>query len=261
VEILVFCDSTHRAPPNFLRDLIHPLVTGAAVLTTGFHRIIPDDTRLPTLGMLQSVLAIHLVHGFPTVVMPWGGATAILREVFQEHGIEGVLRTNVLDDFPLGQRLLQSGLRTVPVATAVLATDLNGLTGRNWEAWVIRQLMYLKYCLPGTWLAAAPLAGVLAFPIIGATLVSLGGAVGLAAPSLALTSLGFLLALSVFGAWCRILVPEPVPLGPWLLAFYANILMACWCYLKTWFTDILAWRGISYRITWGGRVKEIIINH
>ena len=27
-EILVFCDSTHQARPNFLRELIHPLVTG-----------------------------------------------------------------------------------------------------------------------------------------------------------------------------------------------------------------------------------------
>ncbi len=50
VEILVFCDSTHQAQPNFLRELIHPLVTGAASLTSGFHRIIPGDARVPTLG-------------------------------------------------------------------------------------------------------------------------------------------------------------------------------------------------------------------
>jgi hypothetical protein len=49
-------------------------------------------------------------------------------------------------------------------------------------------------------------------------------------------------------------------LGPWLLGFYANIGMACWCYLKTWRTDIIAWRGISYRVTWGGRVRQIFFN-
>jgi len=81
------------------------------------------------------------------------------------------------------------------------------------------------------------------------------------APPLALGSLGFLLALTAFGAWCRTLAPSTVPLGPWLLAFYANIFMACRCYFKTWFTDIIAWRGISYRVTWRGRVKEIIVRN
>ena len=122
VEILVFCDSTHQARPNFLRELIHPLVTGAASLTSGFHRIIPGDARVPTLGMLQTVLTLHLLHGFAAIALPWGGATAMLRSVFHDYGIAGVLGTNVLDDFPLGQRLLRFGIRTMPVATAILDT-------------------------------------------------------------------------------------------------------------------------------------------
>jgi hypothetical protein len=28
----------------------------------------------------------------------------------------------------------------------------------------------------------------------------------------------------------------------------------------TWRIDTIAWRGISYRVTWGGRVREIILN-
>jgi ceramide glucosyltransferase len=260
VEILVFCDSTHQAPPNFLRDLIHPLATGQAAMTTGFHRIIPGDLRIPTLGMLQTVLVIHLLHGFHTVVMPWGGATAILRDSFKEYGVAGALRENVLDDFPLGQRLLRFGIRTTPVSTAVLHTDLAGQTRRGWETWLTRQLLYLKYCLPVTWVATSLLAAVLVVPIICAALASLGAILGLVAPPLALVNLGFLLALTALGAWCRTLVPSPVPLGPWLLAFYANIFMAFWCYIKTWLTGIIAWRGISYRVTWGGRVKEIIVN-
>jgi len=101
---------------------------------------------------------------------------------------------------------------------------------------------------------------VLAGPILLAALAGLGGVVGLVPLPLALVCLGFLLTLTAIGAWCRTLVPHPVPLGPWLLAFYANIFMACRCYLKTWRTDTIAWRGISYRVTWGGRVREIILN-
>jgi len=256
-EILVFCDSTHQAPPNFLQDLIHPIVTGAAVITSGFHRIIPGDARIATLGMLQTVLALHLLHGVSAIALPWGGAIAMLRTVFQNYGLAGTLRANVLDDFPMGQRLLRFGIRSRPVATAVLNTDLSGQTSKGWETWLTRQMLYLKYCLPGTWLAAALLAELLAGPILFAVLAGLGGMIGLVAPPLALASLGFLLALTALGAWCRTLVPGSVPLGPWLLGFYANIFMACWCYLKTWATDIIAWRGISYRVTWGGRVKQI----
>jgi ceramide glucosyltransferase len=248
VEILVFCDSTHQARPNFLRDLIHPLVTGEAVLTSGFHRIIPNDARVPTLGMLQTVLTLHLLHGFAAIALPWGGATALLRSVFHDYGIAGVLGTKVLDDFPLGLRLLRFGIRTLPVATAILDTHLAGQTLSGWNTWLTRQLLYLKYCLPGTWLAAALVVWVLA---------GLGGMVGLVDPPVALISLGFLLALTAIGAWCRTLVPRPAPLGPWLLAFYANIFMACWCYIKTWRADTIAWHGISYRVTWGGRVREI----
>jgi hypothetical protein len=259
VEVLVFCDSTHQARPDFLRDLIHPLVTGAAVLTSGFHRIIPGDARVPTLGMLQTVLTLHLLHGFAFIALPWGGATAMLRSVFHYYGIAGVLRTKVLDDFPLGQRLLRFGIRTQPVATAILDTHLSGQTLGGWDTWLTRQLLYLKYCLPGTWLAAALAVWVLAGPIVLAVLAGLGGVVGLVDPPLALVSLGFLLTLTAIGAWCRTLVPSQAPLGPWLLAFYANIFMACRCYLKTWRTDTLAWRGISYRVAWGGRVREIIL--
>ena len=259
VEILVFCDSTHDAPPNFLQELIHPLATGAAVLTTGFHRIIPGDARVATLGMLQTVLTIHLLHSLPSVILPWGGATAILRSVFRESGVEGVWGSSMLDDLPLGRRLLRFGIRVVPVAAATMSTKLTGQTLDGWSTWLTRQILYAKYCLPLSWLAASLAVIGLAGPILLAGLAVLGGLVGLTAPPLALASLGFLLVFTAIGAWCRTLVPQKAPLGPWLLAFYANIFMAAWCYLKTWRTNTLSWRGISYRVTWGGRVREIIL--
>jgi ceramide glucosyltransferase len=259
VEILVFCDSTHQARPNFLRELIHPLVTGAASLTSGFHRIIPGDARVPTLGRLQTVLTLHLLHGFAFIALPWGGATAMLRSAFHAYGLAGVLRTRVLDDFPLGQRLLRFGIRTVPVSTAILDTHITGQSLDDWNTWLTRQLLYLKYCLPGVWLLSALVVWVLAGPILLAVAAGLGSLAGLVAPNLALVSLFFLLAMTAIGAWCRTLVPQRPPSGPWLLAFYTNIFMACWCYLKTWRTDTIAWHGISYRVAWGGRVRQIIL--
>jgi ceramide glucosyltransferase len=260
VEILVFCDSTHEAPPHFLRELIRPLATGLALITSGFHRIRPGDARVATLGRLQTVLTLHLLHGFAAIALPWGGATAMLRSVFRDSGAGRVLGGNVLDDFPLGIHLRRHGIPTVPVATAILETSLSGQTFQDWDAWLTRQLLYLKYCLPFTWLASTLVGWVLVGPILLGALAALGGMAGQVPPNLALTGLGFLVALTAMAAWCRALVPQKVPLGPWLLAFYANIFMACRCYLKTWRTDTIAWRGISYRVTWGGRVREIILN-
>ena len=156
--------------------------------------------------------------------------------------------------------MLRFGIRAQPVAAAILETPLAGQTLGGWNTWLTRQLLYLKYCLPGVWLAAVLAVWVLGGPILLAALAGFGGLVGLVPLPLALASLGFLLALTAIGAWCRTLVPQPVPLGPWLLAFYANIFMACGCYFQTWRTDTIAWRGISYRVTWGGRVREIILN-
>jgi len=86
-EILVFCDANHLAPRHFLKELVRPLVTGEALMTTGFHRIIPRDGRLATLGMLVTVLIIHLCHGHAGLVQPWGGATAIWRSVVEHYRI------------------------------------------------------------------------------------------------------------------------------------------------------------------------------
>lgn len=260
VQVLVFCDSTHQASPYFLQELIRPLAQGEAVLTTGFHRILPGDFRLGTLGMLLTVLAIHLMHGVAGIVHPWGGATAIFRRVFDDHRVARLWGETVVDDFTMGPLLLRAGLRVKAVPGAVLTTPLAGQSLGGWIVWLTRQLMYLKYCLPGTWVAAILAVYLLAGPIILGGLAGLGGIGGLVSPGPALMGGGFLLVLTGVGVLARSLVPQPIPWAPWLAAFYAALLVTPWCYLKTWSTNIIAWRGISYRVTWGGRVKEIITN-
>ena len=159
------------------------------------------------------MLTLHLLHGFAFIALPWGGATAMLRSDFHDYGVAGVLRTKVLDDFPLGQRLLRFGIRAQPVATAILDTHLAGQTLDDWNTWLTRQLLYLKYCLPSVWLPSALVVWVLGGPILLAVAAGLGGLAGLVSPNLALVSLGFLLAVTAIGAWCRTLVPRAAPLG------------------------------------------------
>jgi ceramide glucosyltransferase len=259
-QILVFCDSNHLAPPHFLRDLIRPLAQGDAVLTSGFHRIRARDGRLATLGMVQTVLALHLLQGIPPVSQPWGGATAIVRSVFTELGVSRLWAQTVVDDVSLAAHLGRRGIRVKPVAAACLTTVLSGQSLAGWTAWLTRQWQYLKYLLPGTWLAAAPAALLLVVPPLAAAAACLGWVLGWVPGRDALVGAGFLTLLSGVGARFRTLVPDKIPLGPWLRAFYATLGVAGLSYLRTWLTHTISWRGISYRVTWGGKVRAIMFD-
>jgi cellulose synthase/poly-beta-1,6-N-acetylglucosamine synthase-like glycosyltransferase len=255
VPVLVFCDSAHRASPDFLRDLVRPIMTGEAHLTTCFHRVIPGDYRLATLGMVGTVLGIQLLQGIKPLAQPWGGAMAMPRTVFAAHGVARLWAQTVVDDVSLVPVLTRAGIKVHTVPGATLATLLAGQTWAGWVSWLTRQLLFVKFCLPGTWLLATPAALLGGGPILLAGCSILGSLGGVAPWHLGLAGLGFLIGLTAVGVWVRALVPQAIPLARWIAAFYALLLVTSWCYLKTWFTNSISWRGISYRVTWGGRVK------
>ena len=147
IEILVFCDSTHWAPQHFLTDLVSPIVSGKAVMTTGFHRVVPGDCRLPTLGMLVSVMAIHLMQGIESITQPWGGATAISRRTFEENRVSALWAENVVDDVSMYTLLAKAGIRVRPVSSACLLTPIRR---RNLSrlVWMAQKTAFLSKGLP-----------------------------------------------------------------------------------------------------------------
>ncbi len=257
IEILVFCDSTHWAPQRFLTDLVSPIVSGKTVMTTGFHRVVPGDCRLPTLGMLVSVMAIHLMQGIEPISQPWGGATAISRRTFEENRINALWAKNVVDDVSMYTHLAKAGIRVRPVSSACLLTPIGGVTFRGWYGWLKRQLFYLKVCQPATWVAAAIVALALCAPFL-AGLACAAGIMGFAPNYMTVAGCAFVAAFSAISMKWRTLIHEDIPIWRWVPAFLAVNCMAILCYTGTWFSNLLSWRGISYRATWGGKVKEII---
>jgi len=257
VEILVFCDSGHEAPHHWLNALIRPIVNGNAVMTTCFRRVMPGDWRLGTLAMLITVLTIHLMQSLRFMAQPWGGATAISRRVFHALNVDRVWGENVVDDVSLGARLLKKGHRVYSVPGICLNTDVTGQTIRNLMAWLTRQLLYQKYCYPGAWLAGLPVTCLLIGPLLLSALAFPGSVWGLTSWNLAATGVVYILLFTGLGLGYRTLAPQAVPLRRWIPAFYAAVLIACGSYIMTWFTDSISWRGISYRVTWGGRVREV----
>ncbi|HWR04149.1 MAG TPA: glycosyltransferase [Humidesulfovibrio sp.] len=248
-EILVFCDSTHEAAPDFLVRLTAPILAGRCVLSTAYHRVVPGDSSLFTLCQYFCALGIHLLQSVPLLCQPWGGATAIRRGDFFAHGVDAVWARGIVDDFTMGPYLQSRGVRALAVPEASLVTRLAGQNMRAWLSWWFRQLLYLKFCMPLTWAAATLGIVGLGFSAGWAVLdaVTGGGAGWL-----------YLAGLAVLGvAFGRLAQTRP-PAWRLALAFLVMQAVSVPCYLATWGTNTLGWRGISYKAGLDGRVRAII---
>ena len=143
-----------------------------------------------------------------------------------------------------------------PLPGASLSTPLDRETLAGWRDWLTRQWLYLKFCMPGTWLAGGlwctccwpwccwPGCACCWRPWDG---TSRGQALAAAL---------FLAGLTGLGLALRSYHPQPGPVGKWLAAFFAALAMASWCHLRTLLTREMRWRGILYRVGWRGKVGE-----
>ncbi|GAB6037055.1 glycosyltransferase family 2 protein [Fundidesulfovibrio butyratiphilus] len=257
-EIYLFCDSTHLARPDLARLLVEPLADGRAVLSGGFHRVNPLDDSVGTLGMLNVCLALHCMQSIRAITQPWGGAMAVTRNTFEEQGVGAVWAENIVDDFSMGPHLVKKGIRCFAVGEACLETPLRAIPVPQWLEWYTRQLLYLKFCTPGQWLGGAVAVWLFGGPLILAAGGFLSWLLGQASAWWLVAGGIYLAAFSWMGMRFRTLSPIKVPRAAWLTGFAATMLASVWCYARTWITFTMSWRGISYKVTWGGKVVEVL---
>lgn len=258
-DIFVFADSSHVADRHFVTNLAAPIIRGDAPMTSGFHRIVPEDGAIGTIGMVNTCLALHLMQPIKAITQPWGGAMAISRAAFDRFGLREVWSRNIVDDFSMGPHLRRTaGVAAWPVAAACLDTPLRGVSLARWDAWLTRQLLYLKFCLPLDWLVSTLAVFVLSAPPALAAVAVLGGIVGLVSGGAAVGALAYAAAFLGLGLAFRTLCPRPVGLLPWLRGYAATFLMLGWCFGRTFATNTMSWRGIDYKVGWKGVVQAII---
>lgn len=257
-DIYIFCDSTHVARPDLARLLVEPIALGKASISSGFHRIVPLDGSIPTLGMLNVCLFLHSLQPIRAITQPWGGAMSVSREAFEEYGVAEVWEKNIVDDFSLGPLLAKRGIRTWPVAEACLDTPLKNVSFAHWQDWLTRQLLYLKFCTPEMWIGSLAVVWLFSVPPLLAVLGSLGVLFGSVDSWWLGAAVSYVTAFAVVAMIFRTLSPKPVGVWDWMRGFFASPLVTVWCYLRTWTTFTMSWRGIAYKVTWGGRVVEVI---
>ncbi len=251
-DIYLFCDSTHMAGPEFARCLAGPLARHEAEFSTGYHEVEPRDHGPVTLAYALSVLLMRLLQGVAAFTQPWGGAMGMTRAAFERYGVARLWASNVVDDCSLGAMLQARGVHVRLCAAALLRTTAAGHAFGVWRAWMERQVLFLKFCMPGQWLLLGVLAVLMAAPPVWACVARGGGLLGLGggmAPFLALCWL-VLLAATLSG-WRRLL-PTGVPLGRWLGAFFCASGLFAWVYAATIPAKTIAWRHMVYRVGRGG---------
>ncbi|OIQ49041.1 hypothetical protein BerOc1_00960 [Pseudodesulfovibrio hydrargyri] len=252
-EILVFCDSTHLARPDFLARLIQPIAEGGAKLASGYRFVQPDDTRLGTLIQMLAVQSIHMLYAIRPLSQPWGGATAIDRKSFQDNRIPDLWSRTVVDDYSMGPYLQGLGIRSVPVAEACLETHISGQSVRGAADWFYRQLQFFKYYTPFTWAAAS----ILPLCYLGLIAWMAMALIAPAAMGDRADALLYVAALALIAPWYTSVIPNRAPLGRRVAAFFLFTLIAPVQLLRTWTSNTISWQSIDYRMNLSGGIEGI----
>ncbi len=257
VDVYAFCDSTHIASPDFLQRLIAPIAAGEGVFSTGYHEVVPMDKELVTLAYAFCVLCMRILQGLSKFTQPWGGAMAVKRTSFRELGIADFWKSNVVDDCSLTTFLQERSVRVCLCPGALLRTRAEHHSGDVWRAWLDRQILFLKFCVPVQWVLLGVL--ILAMGLVQplALIFFLGGLTGLVKGGYLLLSLLYLAATAVALSCLRPLMPHHIPLIRFLGAFWLTLCTACTTFLKTIPARGILWHGIWYSVGRAGRVEGI----
>lgn len=264
-DIYVFCDSTHKAPPDLVRQLVQPIASGEAAFSTGYHQVLAEDEKPVTLAYQICVLLMRLLQAVSVFTQPWGGAMAMSRRAFEHHRVGELWKDNIVDDCSLAGFLLREGLHVRLCPAALLDTTARHHPLDIWRAWMERQVLFLKFCVPVQWWLLGVLCVIMTVPPVLSALFVLAGMLGMLPPTAAWLTLGglthWIVLIWVMLGW-RHLQPGTPPFRlvnarAWLTAFALACGMFATVYVTTFRRWTLSWHGIRYHVGKGGRVMDI----
>ncbi len=179
---------------------------------SGFHHVIAAEPGIAALGRAVTVLTLYLTKGFRRLNQPWGGATAIRRSLFENLDVAKLWAENIVDDVSLAARLVRAGIPVGIPLGASLYTPLDHESLAGWQDWLIRQWLYLKFCMPATWLAGGLVVHLLLALVVlaGVRLLLLPLGVVAAGPALA----GASVSGGAHGVGARLAVLSPATRPP-----------------------------------------------
>lgn len=253
-DIYVFCDSSHIAPSHFLKSLVCPLVQEKFEFSTGYHLVRPEDEFPATLGYAFLVLVMRLLQACAPLTQLWGGAMAMTRQAYEKYHVAELWQSNVVDDCSLTAFLQSQGIPVQQCASALLETKVAGYAFPVFWQWLERQILFLKFCMPGQWAGLGVAASVLLLPLVWSLLIFVGGFFNLGSSQFTVTAACWLLGFVIVGAVFRNHVERSIALPNWIIGCVVAMVLFMVVYLKNVFTKTLLWNGLRYTVGTGGRV-------
>jgi ceramide glucosyltransferase len=251
-EYVVIGDSDVRVPPDYLRNIVVPLLDPKVGLVTCIYRGRPSGgawSRLEAAGfsveLTSGVLAADLLEGMKFALGP---TTATRKSCLEKIGGIRVLADYHSDDYEIGRRLAAAGYQVVLSHLVIEHVTLNlSMIGRQ-----VRWMRSTRYSRP---------AGHLGYGLTFATPFALLGL--LSAGLLGHWQLGLaLLAWGLVNRWLQALVVGwgvvRDPELPKYLWYYPFRDLLGFCFWAASFTGRnFTWRGEPYRFGPGGRVISL----
>ncbi len=263
IEVLAFVDSDARPSRGWLRQLVARLDRSNTGAATGYRWFVPKRATLANYVLYSLNAAAASLFGTGGHHLVWGGSWAVRRDVFERCALRRAWLGTLSDDLVAARVLHAAGLQVRFEPACVVASPLDN-TWRETASFVNRQYT-IGRCY-------APLRWALAFYGATVEILALWGGLAIATAHAMLGGQGWLLPLVVaahqygwavyrgllrrdlarlylgrgqdgleraalFDAWCAPLVT--------LLHWGWLVISLC--------TRHIAWRGITYRLHWGGR--------
>lgn len=257
-DVLVFCDSTHFAERDFLRRLVAPVATGEAAFSTGYHQVKALDSKIVTLSYTFCVQLMRCLQGFSKKsVQLWGGAMSMPVKIFQDYHVKELWQTNVVDDCSLSAYLQKNGIPMRLCPDAILKTVSKNHSLQTWQAWLDRQILFLKFCIPLQWLLLGLLIPLMLLPPLLFLLCLIAMFTGSLMPATIVPLLMWLtMLIAILRGWFGVLELE-VPPHKCLQIFTACAFNFSLAYLKTIWASGILWQNIWYEVGKHGKVKSI----
>lgn len=254
-KIVVFCDSTNVAPPEWLQKFTFPIRQGKSDVVTTFRSFYPHPENIA--GVSQTIYGTLILLLSLVVPKPWGGATAMRRSVFDRLDIIEEWSRTVVDDLVLGNVLHRKRISVTMDPTCALKSPLENQSLRGFLDYLDRQVMFPKYTNPAIWGALSLLCinFALAVPsaIVTAALLLFGGAVD---DTTGFMSIFFLGVLAVLAYSLRNMLAKHVSLDKWFQGVVPFLVLSTAIVLRSVFRKRIDWHGKTY---WCGREGRVLV--
>jgi hypothetical protein len=255
-QIIVFCDSSNVADEDWLVRFTRPLETVPNQVISTFRDFNPLSQTLG--GVCQAIYATFILVLPRVKPLPWGGATAIHRKIFEELRIAEAWSATVVDDLILGNALERHGIPLFLDTANRLGSPLPDQSIRGFLSYLDRQILFPKFTNPYIWVAAL----IHHLNLTAATFVALVCSLvlfpaGLIGPILGWISWGLIAGEVLAALMLKRINPYSIPMTKWLLSFLPCVLFAAFIFVQSIFRNDIVWHGKRYIVGKGGVVLSI----